>query len=157
MVASVFACQRIRLYDAPQGGRLMFRLEATTALAIATLCSGCTQTASNIPTPNLSGPVDPGARAVFTLSVAPGSVEGCFLGDWRLMRPITVTVRNDKALFETDGGVHDELTRIRPDVYFDNFQIGLVELKIEADFSTRPKRLNVQTFDGTCKWTATAP
>jgi hypothetical protein len=74
-----------------------------------------------------------------------------------MTRPITVTIRNDKALFETDGGIHDELTRIRPDVYFDNFQSGLIELKIEADFSTRPKRLNVQTFDGTCKWTATAP
>ena len=135
----------------------MLRLKATMALAMATLFAGCTQTGGNIPTPNLSGPVDPSARAVFTLSVAPGSVEGCVLADSSMTRPITVTVRNDKALFETDGGIHDELTRIRPDVYFDNFQSGLIEMKIEADFSTRPKRLNVRTFDGTCKWTATAP
>ena len=135
----------------------MFRLKPMAALAMATLFSGCTQTGRNIPTPNLSGPVDPSARAVFTLAVAPGSVEGCMLADSSMARPITVTIRNDKALFETDGGIHDQLTCIRPDVYFDNFQSGLIELKIEADFSTRPKRLNVQTFDGTCKWTATAP
>ena len=126
-------------------------------LAATGIAAGCTQTGGNIPTPNLSGPVDPAARAVFTLAVAPGSVEGCFLGDSSMTRPITVTVRNDKALFETDGGVRDELKRIRPDVYFDNFQVGFVEMKIEADFSTGPKRLYVQTYDGTCKWTATAP
>ena len=127
------------------------------ALVTTALFAGCTQTGGNIPTPNLSGPVDPAARAVFTLAVAPGSVEGCFLGDSSMTRPITVTVGNDKALFETDGGIRDELKRIRPNVYFDNFQSGFVEMKIEADFSSSPKRLNVQTFDGTCKWTATAP
>jgi hypothetical protein len=116
----------------------MAKLKSLGALAAAVLFAGCTQTGSNIPTPNLSGPVDPSARAVFTLSVSPGSVEGCVLADSSMTRPITVTVRNDKALF-------------------DNFQSGLIEMKIEADFSTRPKRLNVRTFDGTCKWTATAP
>ena len=135
----------------------MRKVDTLAALAAAALFAGCTQTGGNIPTPNLSGPVDPSARAVFTLSVAPGSVEGCFMGDSSMTRPITVTVRNDKALFETDGGVHDELKRIRPDVYFDNFQIGFAQFKIEADFSSRPKRLNVQTYDGDCKWTATAP
>ena len=70
---------------------------------------------------------------------------------------VTVTVGNDKALFETDGGVRDELKRIRPDVYYDNFQIGFAQFKIDADFSSRPKRLNVQTYEGDCKWTATAP
>jgi hypothetical protein len=135
----------------------MRKVDILAALTAVALSVGCTQTGGNIPAPNLSGPVDPSARAVFTLSVAPGSVEGCFMGDSSMTRPITVTVRNDKALFETDGGIHDQLTRIRPDVYFDNFQSGLIELKIEADFSTRPKRLNVQTFDGTCKWTVTAP
>jgi hypothetical protein len=30
-------------------------------------------------------------------------------------------------------------------------------MKIEADFSSTPKRLYVQTYDGTCKWTAVAP
>jgi hypothetical protein len=134
----------------------MRKIDMLGALAAAALSAGCTQTGGNIPTPNLSGPVDPSARAVFTLSVAPGSVEGCFMGDSSMTRPITVTVRNDKALFETDGGVRDELKRIRPDVYYDNFQIGFVQFKIEADFSTRPKRLNVQTYEGDCKWTATA-
>jgi hypothetical protein len=138
-------------------GELMRKIDISAVLAVAALSACCTQTGGNIPTPNLSGPVDPSARAVFTLAVAPGSVEGCMLADSSMTRPITVTVRNDKALFETDGGIHDELTRIRPDVYFDNFQSGLIEMKIEADFSTRPRRLNVQTFDGTCKWTATAP
>jgi hypothetical protein len=137
-------------------GKLMLKRTLPAALVAIGLFSGCTQTGGNIPTPNLSGPVDPAARAVFTLAVAPGSVEGCFLADSSMTRPITVTVRNDKALFETDGGVRDELKRIRPDVYFDNFQIGLVEMKIEADFSSRPKRLFVQTYDGTCKWMATA-
>jgi hypothetical protein len=135
----------------------MLKLKALAALSLAGLFAGCTQTGGNIPTPNLSGPVDPSARAVFTLAVAPGSVEGCFMGDSSMTRPITVTVRNDKALFETDGGIHDELTRIRPGVYFDNFQSGLVEMKIEADFSSSPKRLYVQTWDGTCKWSASAP
>ena len=32
-----------------------------------------------------------------------------------------------------------------------------IEMKIEADFSSRPKRLYVQTWDGTCKWSASAP
>jgi hypothetical protein len=125
--------------------------------AAAGLLAACTQTGGNIPTPNLSGPVDPAATAVFTLAVAPGSVEGCFMADSSMTRPIRVTVRNDKALFETDGGIHDELTRIRPGVYFDNFQSGLIEMKIWADFSSSPKRLLVQTFEGTCKWAATAP
>jgi hypothetical protein len=135
----------------------MLKLKTTAALAAAGLLAGCTQTAGNMPTPNLSGPVDPTARAVFTLAVAPGSVEGCFLGDASMTRPITVTVRNDKALFESDGGIHDELKRISPGVYFDNFQVGPVEMKIQADFSSSPKRLYVQTFDGTCKWAAVAP
>ncbi len=135
----------------------MLKLKPLAALSLAGLFAGCTQTGGNIPTPNLSGPVDPSARAVFTLAVAPGSVEGCILGDPSMTRPITVTVSNDKALFLTDGGIHDELTRIRPDVYFDNFQVGIVEMKIEADFSSRPKRLYVQTWDGTCKWSASAP
>jgi hypothetical protein len=135
----------------------MCRLKATTALAMAALFSGCTQTVGNIPTPNLSGPVDPSTRAMFTLSVAPGSVENCFMADSSMTRPITVTVSNDKALFETDGGVRDELKRIRPDVYYDNFQIGFAQFRIEADFSSKPKRLNVQTYEGDCKWTATAP
>src|SRR5258707_10125994 len=127
MVAGTIACMM-----RGEGDLLMFRLKATAALAMVTLFSGCTQTGGNIPTPNLSGPVDPSARAVFTLAVAPGSVEGCMLADSSMTRPITVTVRNDQALFETDGGIHDQLTRIRPDVYFDNFQSGLIELKIEA-------------------------
>jgi hypothetical protein len=135
----------------------MLKRTPLSALAATGLLAGCTQTGGNIPTPNLSGPVDPAARAVFTLAVAPGSIEGCILGDSSMTRPITVTVRNDKALFETDGGIHDELKRIRPNVYFDNFQVGFVEMKIEADFSSSPKRLYVQTYDGTCKWMATAP
>jgi hypothetical protein len=136
----------------------MLKPTPLTALATAGLFAGCTQTGGgNIPTPNLAGPVDPSARAVFTLAVVPGSsVEGCFLGDSSMTRPITVTVRNDKALFESDGGIHDELKRIRPNVYADNFQVGFVEMKIEADFSASPKRLYVQTWDGTCKWAATA-
>lgn len=135
----------------------MHKLKPLAVIMTACLLAACTQTGGNIPTPNLSGPVDPNATAVFTLAVAPGSVEGCILGDPSMTRPIRVTVRNDKALFLTDGGIHDELTCIRPDVYFDNFQVGVVEMKIEADFSSRPKRLLVQTFDGTCKWAATAP
>lgn len=135
----------------------MRALMSLAAIAAAGLQAACTQTGGNIPTPNLSGPVDPAATAVFTLAVALGSVEGCFLADSSMTRPIRVTVRNDKALFVTDGGIHDELTRIRPGVYFDNFQSGMIELKIEADFSSTPKRLWVQTFDGTCKWAATAP
>src|ERR1700748_2120632 len=111
-------------------GKLMLKLKSLAALVTAPLFAACTQTGGNIPTPNLSGPVDPAATAVFTLAVAPGSVEGCILGDPSMTRPIRVTVRNDKALFLTDGGIHDELTRIRPGVYFDNFQIGVVEMKI---------------------------
>jgi hypothetical protein len=135
----------------------MSKFTPLAAFAVAIVFTGCTQTGGNIPTPNLSGPVDPSARAVFTLAVAPGSVEGCFLGDSSMTRPITVTVRNDRALFETDGGVRDELKRIGPDVYYDNFQIGLVEFKIRADFSSTPKRLYVSSYEDTCRWAATAP
>lgn len=135
----------------------MRKVDTLAAVAAGALLGGCTQSGGNIPTPNLSGPVDPSARAVFTLSVAPGSVEGCFMADSSMTRPITVTVGNDKALFETDGGVRDELKRIRPDVYYDNFQIGFAQFKIEADFSSKPRRLFVQTYEGDCKWQATAP
>ena len=57
--------------------------------------------------------------------------------------------------------VHFEI--IRPDpiklqrFYADLFQIGLMRMKIEADFSVRPKRLLLQTYEGDCKWAATAP
>src|SRR6476660_6570338 len=98
-------------------GERMRTVDVLAPIAATALFAGCTQTGGNIPTPNLSGPVDPAARAVFTLAVAPGSVEGCFMADSSMTRPITVTVRNDRALFETDGGVRDELKRIRPDVY----------------------------------------
>jgi len=134
----------------------MLKTKAMATLAAATLFAGCTQTAGT-PTPVTSGPMDPNSVTVFTLAVAPGSIEGCMLADSSMTRPITVTVRNNQALFDTDGGIHDQLKRIRPNVYADNFQIGVVQLKIEVDLSVRPKRLNVATFEGDCKWAATAP
>ena len=80
------------------------------------------------------------------------------LADSSMTRPITVTVTaNNTALFDTDGGIHDVLKAIRPNVYADLFQIGLMRMKIEADFSVRPKRLLLQTYEGDCKWAATAP
>jgi hypothetical protein len=54
------------------------------------------------------------------------------------------------------GGVHDVLTRVRPNVYSGNFQSGPGILVIQADLSARPKRLTVTTSQGGCKWAATA-
>src|SRR5436853_7169469 len=114
----------------------MLETKAVAAFAAAALIAGCTQT-GNTPTPVTSGPMDPNSVTVFTLAVAPGSLESCMLADSSMTRPITVTVTNNQALFDTDGGVHDELKRIRPNVYADTFQLGLVELKIEVDLSVR--------------------
>ena len=132
-----------------------FRLKAhvISGLAAAVLLGGCAQPAA----PVVSGPADANSVTVFTLSLQPGSIEGCIMGDPSMTRPATLTVRNDKAEFLTDGGIHDVLTRVRPNVYTDIFQVGGARLKIEADLSVRPKRLTVATYEGGCKWAATAP
>ena len=135
----------------------MLKLKPKAALAAAILAAGCTQTAGT-PAPGTSGPVNPNMVGVFTLAVQPGSIEGCMLADSSMTRPITVTVTaNNTALFDTDGGIHDVLKPIRPNVYADLFQIGFLRMNIEADFSVRPKRLLISTVEGDCKWAATAP
>jgi len=134
----------------------MLKTKALAAFAAAALSAGCTQT-GNTPTQVTGGPMDPNSVTVFTLAVAPGSLEGCMLADSSMTRPITVTVTNNQALFDADGGIHDELKRVRPNVYADTFQLGYIELKIEVDLSVRPKRLNVASLRGDCKWTAVAP
>ena len=131
----------------------MLRIKVASMLAVAGFLGGCAQPAG----PVVPGPMDANSVTTFTLSLQPDSISGCILADPSMTRPVTVTVKNDKALFLTDGGIHDELTRVRPNVYTDIFQVGDARLKIEADLSGRPKRLTVATYEEGCKWAATAP
>jgi hypothetical protein len=131
----------------------MRNAKVISVFAAAIFLGGCAQPAA----PVVAGPMDPNSVTVFTLSLQPDSIEGCIMGDPSMTRPATLTVKNDKAEFLTDGGIHDTLTRVRPNVYTDIFQVGGARLKIDADLSVRPKRLTVATYEGGCKWAATAP
>ena len=131
----------------------MRKAKVISVFAAAIFLAGCTQPAA----PVVPGPMDPNSVTVFTLSLQPGSISGCILGDPSMTRPATLTVKNDKAEFLTDGGIHDTLTRVRPNVYTDIFQVGGARLKIDADLSVRPKRLTVATYEGGCTWAATSP
>lgn len=119
--------------------------------ATAALLQACMQTPK--PTASMAaGPMDPDSSTVFTLAVLPGSVNDCALADSSMTRPMTLTVRNDKAELLTDGGIHYGLDRVAPDVY-----AGGYRFKIRADLSVRPKRLLVSSNDDVCRWQATAP
>lgn len=121
-----------------------------TALALSGLCIGCSQPQSTSAS-MAAGPMDPNSVTVFTLAVAPDSVSGCILADSSMTRPMTLTVTNDSAVLLTSGGIHYPLNRVSPNVYAGGYYV-----KIRADLAARPKRLDVSTQDGTCKWTATA-
>jgi hypothetical protein len=118
---------------------------------LATSLLGCTQP-RNPATSASSGPVDPDSSTVFTLAVQRGSVTDCTLADSSMTRPMTLTVRNNKAELLTDGGIHYGLDRVAPNVY-----AGGYRFKIRADLSVRPRRLLVSTNDDVCRWQATAP
>jgi hypothetical protein len=130
----------------------MRKIGMLVALATAGLVAGCQAG----PKPMTGGPVDPSSVTVFTLALQPDSITGCILADPGMNRPMTLTVRDDRADLVTDGGIHNQLTRIRPDVYSGNFQTGAGIMLIEADLSGRPKRLTFATSQGGCKWAATA-
>lgn len=115
---------------------------------VACLASAC----NPIPKPDTAGPKDPNSVTVFTLALQPDSVTGCILGDPSMTRPITLTVKNDKAVLLTSGGIHYDLTRMAPDIYEGGYWA-----KIRADLATRPKTLTIQNDDGSCKWAAFAP
>lgn len=99
-----------------------------------------------------AGPSDPNSRTVFTLAVLPDSVSGCILADPSMTRPMTVTVKDDKAVLLTSGGIHYDLTRVAPQVYAGGYWV-----KIRADLSVVPKRLTISTDDRSCNWMATSP
>ena len=128
----------------------MLKVKAAAALAAAIFVAGCTE--KNATAPGAAGPMDPNSVTVFTLSVQPGSVTGCILGDPSMTRPMTLTVKNDTAEILTAGGVHYGLDRVAPNVY-----AGGYRFKIRADLSVRPKRLLVTSNDEACRWEATAP
>jgi hypothetical protein len=92
-----------------------------------------------------------GTVTVFTLALQPDSVSGCIMADPSMTKPITLTVKNDQAVLLTSGGIHDELTRVGPNVYAGGYWI-----KIKADLSVKPKRLTVRNDDDSCIWAATA-
>ncbi|HEY4168523.1 MAG TPA: hypothetical protein VGM96_17185 [Reyranella sp.] len=120
------------------------------ALMVSGLCIGCSQP-QGTPASTIAGPMDPNSVTMFTLAVAPDSVSGCILADSSMTRPMTLTVTNDSAELLTSGGIHYPLTRVSPNVYAGGYYV-----KIRADLAARPKRLNVSTQNGTCKWAATA-
>jgi hypothetical protein len=127
----------------------MLKVKPAAVLAAATFLVGCMQKDTAVPV--AAGPMDPNSVTVFTLSVQPGSVTGCILGDPSMTRPMTLTVRNNTADLLTAGGIHYGLDRIAPNVY-----AGGYRFKIRADLSVRPKRLLVTTNDDACRWEATA-
>lgn len=129
----------------------MVKIKAVAVLVTASLLSACTQP-QQAATPAASGPMDPDSATVFTLAVQKGSITGCILGDPGMTRPMTLTVRNNKAELLTDGGIHYGLDRVAPNVY-----AGGYRFKIQADLSVRPKRLLVTTNDDACRWEATSP
>jgi len=128
----------------------MLKVKAAAALAAAIFVAGCTE--KNATAPSAAGPMDPNSVTVFTLSVQPGSVTGCILGDPSMTRPMTLTVSNNTAEILTAGGIHYGLDRVAPNVY-----AGGYRFKIRADLSVRPKRLLVTSNDEACRWEATAP
>ncbi len=128
----------------------MRRTKEPLALLAATLMAGCSQPTS-APAP-AGGMSDPNSVTVFTLALQSDSVTGCIMGDPGMTRPMTLTVSNNSAVLLTGGGIHYDLTRIRPNVY-----AGGYWTKIVADLSVRPKRLTVSNDDASCNWAATAP
>jgi hypothetical protein len=137
---------RIDHLETSPGETAMLNIKTAVALAAATFAIGCTQKNDT------TGPMDPNSVTVFTLSVQPGSVTGCILGDPSMTRPMTLTVKNDTAEILTAGGIHYGLDRVAPNVY-----AGGYRFKIRADLSVRPKRLLVTSNDEACRWEATAP
>jgi hypothetical protein len=121
----------------------------TLFLAAAGLLGACN---ANEYVTSTAGPLDPNSRTVFTLSVLPDSVSGCILADPSMTRPMTVTVKDDKAVLLTSGGIHYDLTRVAPQVYAGGYWV-----KIRADLSVVPKRLTISSDDRSCNWMATSP
>ena len=120
------------------------------ALATALVIAGCNQTTSTaMPA---AATTDLGSVTVFTLALQSNSVSGCIMGDPGMTRPMTLTVSNNSAVLLTGGGIHYDLSRIRPNVYAGGYYV-----KIVADLSVRPKRLTVSNDDASCNWAATAP
>ena len=119
----------------------------TTLLLAVSLAGAC----NPIPAPNTSGPMDPDSVTVFTLALQPGSVTGCILGDPGMTRPMTLTVKNDRATLLTSGGIHYDLTRTAPNIYEGGYWA-----KFRVDLATRPKTLTIRNDDGSCKWGASA-
>lgn len=119
------------------------------SLAAAGLLGACN---ANEYVTSTAGPSDPNSRTVFTLSVLPDSVSGCILADPSMTRPMTVTVKDDKAVLLTSGGIHYDLTRVAPQVYAGGYWV-----KIRADLSVTPKRLTISSDDRSCNWMATSP
>jgi hypothetical protein len=122
--------------------------KAIALVGATALLSACT---ANAYRQDMAGPMDANSSTVFTLALQPGSVTGCIMGDPSMTRPVTLTVRDNAAVLLTSGGIHYDLTRVAPDVYAGGYWI-----KINADLSSRPKRLTVSNDDGSCNWAATA-
>ena len=118
-------------------------------LAAAGLLGACN---ANEYVTSTAGPLDPDSRTTFTLAVLPDSVAGCILADPSMTRPMTVTVKDDKAVLLTSGGIHYDLTRVAPQVYAGGYWV-----KIRADLSVVPKRLTISNDDRSCNWMATSP
>jgi hypothetical protein len=100
----------------------------------------------------MAGPMDANSVTAFTLALQPSSVTGCILGDPSMTRPMTVTVRDDKAVLLTAGGIHYGLTRVAPNVYEGGYWA-----KIRADLASRPRLLTIRNDDSSCVWSASSP
>lgn len=123
-------------------------MRRSIVILLAGLAGGC----NPAPVADTAGPMDANSVTSFTLALQPNSVTGCILGDPSMTRPMTVTVKDDKAVLLTAGGIHYGLTRTAPNVYEGGYWA-----KIRADLSTRPRTLTIRNDDNSCVWAASSP
>lgn len=115
---------------------------------LALVAAGCNPP----PVADTAGPPDPNSVTVFTLALQPDSVTGCIMADPGMTRPMTLTVRDDKAVLLTAGGIHYPLTRSAPGIYEGGYWI-----RMRADLARRPRTLTLRNDDDSCIWSASTP
>ena len=121
---------------------------STILVLLAGLAGGCNPG----PVADTAGPMDADSVTTFTLALQPNSVTGCILGDPSMTRPMTLTVKDDRAVLLTAGGIHYDLTRTAPNVYEGGYWA-----KIRADLAARPRTLTIRNDDDSCAWAAASP
>ncbi len=93
-------------------------------------------------------------EAKFWFKENPNNISGCISADSSFTRVHTFTLVNGQAELKSAGGIDVKLKPVRPNVYQGNFDLGRMNLIYTADFTQTPPRLDAQTKEGGCKWSA---